>query len=168
MILKKESCDLSLWTRLVWSCCQTSPHMVLDFIDHEVIFHPAPPDCLCMWLETLQMVTSSRWRGAWALKSVLLIDPVHILKIKEGIKGIAKLLKTLHAPKKGTIDSVNKQSRWWLLVGAITPSTPITARQTAEGFYFNVGQQYGSHFDWHLSLIRGRKSSLGKSSVQIN
>lgn len=40
-------------------------------------------------------------RGARALKSVLLIDPVHILKIKEGIKGIAKLLKTLHAPKKG-------------------------------------------------------------------
>lgn len=65
-------------------------------------------------------------RGAWALKSVLLIDPVHILKIKEGIKGIAKLLKTLHAPKKGTNDSVNKQSRWWLLVGAITPPTPVT------------------------------------------
>lgn len=71
------------------------------------------------------MVTSSRWTGAGALKSVLLIDPVHILKkIKEGIKGIAKLLKTLHAPKKGTNDSVNKQSRWWLPVGAITPSNP--------------------------------------------
>lgn len=71
------------------------------------------------------MVTSSRWRGAGALKSALLIDPAHILKkIKEGIKGIAKLLKTLHAPKKGTNDSVNKQSRWWLPVRAITPSNP--------------------------------------------
>lgn len=102
------------------------------------------------------------------LKPALLIDPTHILKIKDGIKGIAKLLKTLHAPKKGTGDSVNKQSRWWMLVGAITPSTPATSRRTAEGFYFNAGRPCGSHFDWHLSLIRGRKSSLGKSSVQIN
>lgn len=60
------------------------------------------------------------------MKSVLLIDPVHILKIKEGIKGIAKLLKTLHAPKKGSNDSVNKQSRWWLPVRAINPPTPVT------------------------------------------
>lgn len=62
------------------------------------------------------------------MKSVFLIDPVHILKIKEGIKGIAKLFKTLHTPKKGTKDSMNKQSRWWLLVGALTPPTPVTAQ----------------------------------------
>lgn len=152
--------------------CQISPHMVLDFIDHKVSFQLAFPCCLfslCMWLETLQMVTSSRWRGVpERLKSTLLIDPTHILKIKEGIKGIAKLLKTLHAPKKGTSDSVNKQSRWWLLVGATTPPTPAMSRRTAEGFYFNVGRPCGSRFDWHLSPIRGRKSSLGKSSVQIN
>lgn len=94
-----------------------------------------------------------------ALKSVLFIDPLHIPKIKEGIKSIAKLLKTPNAPKKGTNDSVNKQSRWWLLVGAITPPTPVTARRAAEGFYFNVGQQYDSHFDWHLSLIREREAA---------
>lgn len=102
------------------------------------------------------------------LKLALLIDPTHILKIKDSIKGIAKLLMSLHAPKKGTSDSVNKQSRWWMLVGAITPSTPTTSRRTAEVFYFNAGWPCGSRFDWHLSLIRGRKSSLGKSSVQIN
>lgn len=67
--------------------------------------------------------------------SVLLIDPMHILKIKEGIKGIAKLFKTAHT-KRGTNDSVNKQSRWWLLVGALTPPTPVTAQTDRSGLLF--------------------------------
>ena len=49
-----------------------------------------------------------------------------------------------------------------MLVGAITPPTPATSRRSAEGLYFNAGRPCGSHFDWHLSLIRGRKKQLGE------
>ena len=108
--------------------------MVLVFIDHEVNSPPCSswlfPFFLLVCVHDWKHFRIGDWqqvRGARSLKSVHLIDPVHILKIKEGIKGIAKLLKTPLAPKKGTNDSVNKQSRWRLLVGAITPfQTPVT------------------------------------------
>lgn len=135
--------------------------MVSLFIDHEVCFLSAPPGCLfslLTWLETLQKWWPAAGEGcqSFEVRAVYWSRAYSPKKIKEGIKGIAKLFKTLHAPKKGISDSVNKQSRWWLLVGTITPLTPVTPQTDCWVFYFKVGQQHGSQFDWHLSLIRGQ------------
>lgn len=134
-----------------------APSFASKFI---LVMKSAPSSCVCLacvrdW-KHFRNGGQQQVRSGWALKSVLLIDPVHILKIKDSIKGIAKLLKTVHAPKKGIDDSVNKQSRWWLLVWAITPPTPVTAQTHCWRLLFNVWQQCGSGFDWHLSFIRAK------------
>lgn len=91
---------------LVCKCCRVSVHMVLLFIDHEASVHSAPPNCLfslSVWLETLQKWWPAAGEGCLSFEVCPpLIDLQHILKkkIKGGIKGIAKLFKTLCAPKK--------------------------------------------------------------------
>lgn len=107
-------------------------------------------------------------KGAWALMSVLLIDPMHILKIKEGIKGIAKLFKTLHTPKGAPMTAWTSKAGGGCWLEHSHLQLPSQPRQTAQGFYFNAGQQCGSHFDWHVCLIRGQRDSLNKSKAQKN